>query len=232
VGGLRAVLLDGLGTLLSLEPPAPALRADLRDRVGIELSPEEAETAMTAEISFYRAHVMEGGDAEGLRALRLRCARALHGALPGHVRGQASPEDVLPALLAAIRFRPFPEVPAALGALRGRGLRLVVASNWDSSLHQVVQDTGLGRLIDGVVTSAEAGAAKPAPELFRRALELAEVPAAQAWHAGDSVTDDVMGARAAGIEPVLVWREPAPPPHLDPPVRTVRSLAELAQTAP
>jgi putative hydrolase of the HAD superfamily len=231
VGRLRAVLLDGLGTLLALEPPAPALQAEMRGRLGLELSAEEAEAAMRAEILFYRAHVMEGGDPEGLRELRRRCARSLHRALPDRVRDAVSPEELLPALLAAIRFRAYPEVPDALRALRARGLRLVVVSNWDRSLHEVLAETGLAEHLDGAVTSAETGAAKPAPAVFERGLALAEAAAAEALHAGDGVDDDVRGARAAGIEPVLVWRHPERAPELDPPVRTVRSLAELAEDA-
>jgi putative hydrolase of the HAD superfamily len=232
MGRLRAVLLDGLGTLLALEPPAPALRTELGERLGIEVSPEEAEAAMCAEIAFYRAHLMEGGDAEGLHELRRRCAAALHGALPSRVRQAVTPDDLLPALLAAIRFRPHAEVPDALRRLRARGLRLVVVSNWDRSLHEVLDATGLSELVDAAVTSAEAGAAKPAPAVFERGLALAGVAPAEALHAGDSVDDDVVGARAAGIEPVLVWRDSGPAPTLDPPVWTVRSLGELAAGAP
>ena len=57
-----------------------------------------------------------------------------------------------------------------------------------------------------MATSAEVGAAKPDRVIFARALELAGVDAGAAVHAGDSVEADVLGARAAGIAPVLVDR--------------------------
>jgi putative hydrolase of the HAD superfamily len=99
------------------------------------------------------------------------------------------------------------------------------ARNWDVSLHDVLRETGLDVLLDGVVTSAELGAAKPDPALFRRALEVAGgVPAAAALHAGDDPVADVEGAQAAGITPVLVARHGETPP---PGVRGVRSLSEL-----
>jgi putative hydrolase of the HAD superfamily len=73
------------------------------------------------------------------------------------------------------------------------------------------------------VTSADAGAAKPDPTLFRRALAVAGVDGAGAVHVGDSLENDVAGARAAGIRPVLVARDGATPPG----VEAIRSLAEL-----
>jgi putative hydrolase of the HAD superfamily len=75
-------------------------------------------------------------------------------------------------------------------------------SNWDCSLSDVLARTGLGELLDGVVTSAEAGARKPDPGIFTVALGLAGCEAAQALHVGDTPDEDVAGARAAGV-PVL-----------------------------
>jgi len=81
-----------------------------------------------------------------------------------------------------------------------------VVSNWDVSLHVVLADVGLSPLLDGILTAAEAGSSKPAPAIFAQALRLAGVAPAEAIHVGDSVEEDVAGARAVGIEPVLVDR--------------------------
>jgi putative hydrolase of the HAD superfamily len=112
-----------------------------------------------------------------------------------------------------------------LTALRERGSALVVVSNWDVSLHDVLAQTGLRALVDAVVTSAELGVAKPDPAIFAHALELAGgVPPQDALHAGDDLAADVDGARAAGIEPVLVARDGERPP---PGVRAIASLEGL-----
>ena len=205
----RALLLDALGTLLELEPPVEPLRRELRARFGIELSAEEAAAALRAEIAFYRAHHDEASDRERLADLRRRAAEALRAALPEGLARELPLEPLTDALLAALRFRPFGEVPEVLRAARERGLRLVVVSNWDVSLHDVLEETGLAALLDGVVTSAEVGSAKPDGAIFARALALAGVGADEALHVGDSVEHDVAGARAAGIEAVLVTRDGA-----------------------
>jgi HAD superfamily hydrolase (TIGR01549 family) len=107
-------------------------------------------------------------------------------------------EARLAVLLEAIEFSPYPEVPEALRALRGAGLRLVVVSNWDVSLHQALRATGVDRLVDGALSSAEAGAAKPARAIFDRAVALAGTEPRETVHVGDSVAADVQGALAAG----------------------------------
>jgi putative hydrolase of the HAD superfamily len=218
-----AILLDALGTLLQLEPPAPLLRAQLRERFGVAVTEEESARAIAAEIAYYRVHLDEGRDPASVAELRSRCAEALRDALPGSWDG-VSGAALTEALLASLRFEPFAEVAGALAAARARGQRLVVVSNWDASLHDVLARVGLGDLLDAIVTSAEAGARKPSPAIFERALAVAGVSAADAIHVGDTVEEDVAGARSAGIEAVLVRRDGGTGPAG---VRTIASLAEL-----
>ncbi len=104
-----------------------------------------------------------------------------------------------------------------------------MVSNWDVSLHERLEETGLAPLVDGAVASAEVGSAKPDGAIFRAALELAGVEAADAWHVGDTPEADVEGARAAGLRPVLIAR--AAPPRALTGVLTVGSLAELIPLA-
>jgi putative hydrolase of the HAD superfamily len=233
-------LLDALGTLVELEPPVEPLRRELRERLGVEVGAAAARAAVRAEIAFYRAHHDEASDRVRLAWLRRRAAAALRDALPQDVaarlpepldggpphRDDDEPEldPLTQALLAALRFRPFPEVAEVLRGVRERGVRLVVVSNWDVSLHDVLERTGLRPLVDAVVISAELGVAKPDPAIFRAALDRLGAVADGAVHVGDSLEHDVAGARAAGLEAVLVARNGAAAPDG---VRTVASLAEL-----
>jgi putative hydrolase of the HAD superfamily len=218
-----AILLDALGTLVALEPPAPRLRAELARRFGLDVSERQAERAIAAEIAYYRAHLDEGRNPADLESLRRRCA--------GVLRSELSPaadlglDSLVEALLASLRFTAFPDVRPALAAARSRAQRLVVVSNWDVSLHGVLRALELEPLLDGILTSAEAGARKPAPGIFKQALALAGVGPEETVHVGDSPDEDVAGARNAGIEPVLIRRQPG---AAVPGVHTIPSLAELA----
>jgi putative hydrolase of the HAD superfamily len=226
MAAVRAVLLDAFGTLLRLEPPAPRLRDALRDRLGVPVTLAAAERGMAAEIAYNRAHHDEGVDPASLADLRRRCAAQLRDHLGEHLL-DATLDTLVAALADALRFEPFPEVPAALRALRSAGARLVVVSNWDISLGDALRATGLAELVDGAVSSAQAGSAKPHPGIFERALRLAGTAPPEAVHVGDSLEHDVSGARAAGIAAVLLARDGAPAP---PCVPVIRSLDELLST--
>ncbi len=220
-----AVLFDALGTLVALEPPAPNLRRELANRFGIRATDSEAERAIAAEITYYRAHLDEGRDARSLADLRGRCAEALRTALPDTRQlADVTTAALTEALLASLRFRAFPEVHGALAAVRTRGQRLAVVSNWDVSLREVLARLDLTPFLDGVVTSAQVGARKPAPAIFQAALRAVHAVPAEALHIGDSLEEDVNGARRAGIEAVLISRDGTGGP---PGVRTVASLLEL-----
>jgi putative hydrolase of the HAD superfamily len=223
-----ALLIDGLGTLVSLAPPAPALRRELEGRFGIEVSEEEARRALGAEIAFYRAHMELGRDTESLAAVRRRCAEILREALPASDRLDGVDIDELTeALLSALRFDAYPDARPALLRARAAGPRIVVVSNWDVSLAEVLERVGLAPLLDGVVTSAAVGAAKPQRAIFAHALALAGVAAERARHVGDTLDEDVRGALACGIPAVLLRRDAAsgPPPPAG--VVTIGGLDEL-----
>lgn len=211
---VSAVLLDALGTLVALEPPAPRLAAILGEPPG-----ERIEAAMRAEMDHYREHAHEGRDPDSLAALRERCAAVVSRRL-----GREVPVE---ALMEAIRFRAFGDAAPALGELRARGLRTVCVSNWDCSLPRVLERVGLGGLLDGVVSSAVAGAPKPDPAIFGRGLELAGCDAAAALHVGDTPAEDVAGARAAGIRALLIVREGSAEPPAD--VPAIASLAQIGE---
>ncbi|HYC81128.1 MAG TPA: HAD-IA family hydrolase [Solirubrobacterales bacterium] len=205
----KGVLLDALGTLVALEPPAPLLVAELSRRWQVEISVAAAEAAFAAEIGFYKAHHLEGRDEASLADLRERCAAVLHAALPDAARVRVEPDELLAAMLASLRFRAYPDVPAWLGVLRAAGLKLAVVSNWDVSLDEVLERVGIAEFLDCVVTSAAVRAAKPDPAPFERALECLGLAPGEAVHLGDSPDLDLPGAAAAGIEAVLISRRPA-----------------------
>ena len=203
----HALLLDAMGTLVRLEPPGPRLRRELARRFGLTLTPEETERAMTAEITYYRRHMHAAADPAGVSALRLAAAAALRAGLPA-APGLAAVSDgeLAEALLASLHFTAYPDTIAALDAARKRDLRLVVVSNWDSSLPEVLDRIGVGTRVDGVVTSAASGAAKPDPAIFASALAVAGVPRPKRSMSGTASTEDVAGAQAAGIRAIWLDR--------------------------
>ncbi len=175
-----AVTIDAYGTLLELPDPVASLAGVLPgfDRHAIEL-------AFRAEVEYYTEHAIEGRDPQSLARLRADCVAVFNGVL-GSALG---PEE----FVGALDFAWVGGARAAVEHLRARGLALAVVSNWDVSLHERID--GLGVL---VVTSAEAGAAKPDPAVFRLALERLGVSPTRTLHIGDT-EHDREAAAAAGV---------------------------------
>jgi putative hydrolase of the HAD superfamily len=219
----RCLLIDAMGTLISLIAPAPLLRTELARRFGVEVTLGQAQRAIRAEVSYYRAHMNEGRDVASVRGLHARCAQALGAALPASLNG-VDGDALTEALLASLQFSVFDDAPRALRAARSRGWRVVVVSNWDASLSRVLDRVGLGPAIDRVVSSAGAGASKPEAAIFGSALALAGCTASQALHVGDSLHEDVDGARAVGIDAVWLDRAGAPAPADVPTIATLDDL--------
>ncbi|MDX6591039.1 MAG: putative hydrolase of the superfamily [Gaiellales bacterium] len=210
-----AVLLDAYGTLIELDRPFERLRSAVAKRLGEEISPQDARRAFTAEISHYVANCHRARDAATLREVRLECAGIVLEEL-----GLGYPaQDALVVLADALRFRPFDDVEPALAAIRERGLATAVVSNWDCSLPEALDHVGLR--FDAVVDSATAGTPKPDPAMFRLAVQRLGVDPARVLHVGDRDDTDGEGARAAGLDVVIVDRSESPAPG------TIASLTDL-----
>ena len=97
-----------------------------------------------------------------------------------------------------------PEVPVALHRLRTRGYRLAVISNAESNLRNRLAGHRIAGEFEALVISAEVGAEKPDPAIFRAALTQMDVAAEQTLHVGDIYEIDVRGARGVGIPAVLL----------------------------
>jgi putative hydrolase of the HAD superfamily len=106
----------------------------------------------------------------------------------------------------ASAWRLFDDAQPALEALAARGLRLGIVSNWDERLRPLLATLGLAKYFRAFIVSCEVDHPKPDREIFlRAAAELGCEPAALV-HVGDSVEEDVDGARAAGLQAVLIDR--------------------------
>jgi HAD superfamily hydrolase (TIGR01509 family) len=186
---LDAVTVDAYGTLVELIDPVPVLTAALCSR-GIERTEEQIAEAFAAEGKYYRAHIHEGADEEGLRALHERCAGVFLGAL-GADLGAA---EFAPEYVACLRFQTIEGVVAALETLRARGLALAVVGNWDLTVHHWLAELGLSRYFSLVLHASR----KPDPSGLERALAALGVEPERAVHVGDEPADEEAAA-AAGM---------------------------------
>lgn len=124
----------------------------------------------------------------------------------------------------------YDEVPAVLAALRDRGLRLAVCSNWDWDLAEAVEETGLRAHVDVLVSSAWVGARKPHPRIYDHTLATLELEPRDVLFVGDTWGPDVAGPCAMGMRAIYVRREgrwPDPGAPDDPAAEDVPVVSEL-----
>jgi putative hydrolase of the HAD superfamily len=217
VAGYDAVLLDAFGTLIDVDDPHERLREAVAGRLGVEVDIQRAQRAFTAEAAFYAAHCHEGRDASSLADLRAACARVVLEEL----RIDYDPDSAAALLMDSLAFRAYPDVAPTLRGLAEAGVRVAVVSNADCSLPLMLADAGL--VLEHVFSSAAVGASKPDPAIFRQALSALGVEPGRALHVGDTPAADGAGARAAGVDVLIVDRDGPGDPG------TITSLTEILE---
>jgi putative hydrolase of the HAD superfamily len=88
--------------------------------------------------------------------------------------------------------------PDALAALRR------VISNSNGSVRSILEETGLAAHLDFIIDSSVVGVEKPDPRIFHLGLREAGVAPVEAVYVGDLYSVDVLGARAAGLDGILL----------------------------
>ena len=120
-------------------------------------------------------------------------------------------------------FGVFPDARVLLGAARAAQIPVAVVSNWTDTLDALIEGLELGPF-GAIASSAALSVEKPDRGIFEWALGRIGVPAERALHVGDSYSNDVVGARALGIEAVLLDRGGA---STHPKTEVVRTLDAL-----
>jgi len=206
---IEVVFLDAGNTLVSID----------FDRVALELAAlgyscgapavRRAEAAARPAVSRFVAD----RSTEGVDSFRFGLRELLGRLEPLAAAGDSALERAASEL--ALRLRVpgeshrlwrwvLPGVPEALESLCDQGLRLLVVSNSDGSVERGLAEVGLRSYFSAVVDSAVVGFEKPDPRIFEHALERAGVSGRRALHVGDLYHADVTGARAAGVNALLL----------------------------
>jgi putative hydrolase of the HAD superfamily len=102
-------------------------------------------------------------------------------------------------------FELFEDALPVLEELRRAQLKIGLVSNGIRDLTEFVAHHRLD--VDAIVDSRSHGRVKPRPTIFEAALERLGVSAAEAVMVGDSLEEDIEGARGLGMRAILIDRE-------------------------
>jgi REG-2-like HAD superfamily hydrolase len=201
------VLLDVGDTLLRPEPSWRDIYASVFRAQGIDATAEEFERAFREAWHEWEHE----GPFEATEEASFRRLMALDQLIFSRLGHPDLPESFFRAIEQAFHRRTawyvFPDVLPALDAMRAAGLRLGVVSNWGWAAPELLHLLELASHFEVLSISAHVGYQKPHPAIFEHALELMGSRPEEAIHVGDDARADVVGARRAGVEPVLILRE-------------------------
>jgi putative hydrolase of the HAD superfamily len=206
---IEVVFLDAGNTLVSIDFERVAGELGRMGFACDAVAVRRAEAAARPAVSRFVAE----RSTEGADTFRFYLRQLLGGLEPVASAGVPALEESASRLAARLRFPGeshrlwrfvLPGVPDALAALRDLGLRLLVVSNSDGSIERGLGELGLLPYFTAVVDSAVVGFEKPDPRIFAHALDRAGVPGRRALHVGDLYHADVAGARAAGVNALLL----------------------------
>jgi putative hydrolase of the HAD superfamily len=227
---------------------APALpRAVLLDVGGVFLVPEHdrilgafSRAGLTPTVDLDRAHY-EGALSFPM-AEEFEWAPAWRSYLDGYITACGVADELREEVHlhldsefadAALWVRELPGSRDGVRALADAGVRLGIVSNADGLIGQRLAEReilqvgpGPGVAVECVIDSGNVGVMKPDPRIFHLALDAMDLKPEDVWYVGDMAGIDVVGARKAGLWPVLM--DPFSL-HLDADYDRVASLTELAE---
>jgi putative hydrolase of the HAD superfamily len=99
---------------------------------------------------------------------------------------------------------PLPGAARALAGLRERGFKTAAVSNADGRVASLLEAAELAPHLELILDSHLEGVEKPDPEIFHRALARLGVRPQRAGYVGDIYAIDAVGARDAGLHPILI----------------------------
>jgi putative hydrolase of the HAD superfamily len=214
MGAIKVIFFDAAGTLFHVKGSVADIYLRHAEKYGVQRTPE----VLTAvKIAFARAFadapppVFAVSDPKEIK----QCERLWWFDVVHNVWYRVGMfeqfdeyfEEVFEAFGGPSYWTLYPDTVGALKNLKKRGYELGIVSNFDSRLFDVLRGLAIADLFDTITISSLAHAAKPAPKIFRLALDKHAMDPAEAVHVGDSRRDDVEGARKAGLQAVLIERE-------------------------
>ena len=209
---IKAIFFDWFNTLAHYYPPREELESQALKELGFDVSPKALSPGLYLADKYIYEENARLPIRQRSREDQTRLYTRFHRIILKEA-GITAADNIVSKLLSrmfelnnTMKFVLFDDVMPTLKMLKEKNLKLGLLTNLQTEVDSMCRELGIAAYLDFTVTSAEVGADKPQPPIFLKALELADVKAAEAIHVGDQYQNDVLGARGVGISPILLDR--------------------------
>lgn len=202
LSAVRAILFDAVGTLFRARTSVGEIYRDIAVGHGVEADAQRLEERFRALAEAHGTPTDRSGWRERVRAV--------FPASEEFADFDAFFEEVFSVFESGTGWRLYPEARDVLTRLTEGGFSLGVVTNFDDRVVRVLDDLGIGYLFLTVQTPESSGYRKPDPRIFLDASRILSVSVAETLMVGDHPVEDFEGARAAGLQSLLVDRRANP----------------------
>ena len=210
---IKAVFFDFFNTLVYFDPPREKHYADTAAEFGVRITPAAVAAALPEADAWWRSENSRSTIKDREQEAKFDAYRGYGLRILRDAENTVSPEQALQMLAKAFsvgfKFKNFADSLPALQSLKSKNLQMGIVSNIGEQIDSYLDKSGFTDYFAYKITSFEAGCDKPQPQIFQLALKRAGVTAAEALFVGDQYDLDVVGARGAGITPILIDRDGA-----------------------
>jgi putative hydrolase of the HAD superfamily len=210
---IKAVFFDYFNTLVYFDPPREKHYADTAAGFGVIISPEAVAAALPEADAWWRSENTRATIKDREQEAKFDAYRGYGLRILRDAENSVSPEQALQTLAGAFsvgfKFKNYSDSLPALQALKSKNIQMGVISNIGEQIDAYIDKAGFTDYLTYKVTSFEAGCDKPQPQIFQLALQRAGVTSTETLFVGDQYDLDVLGARSAGITPILIDRDGA-----------------------
>lgn len=206
----KAVFLDAAGTLFESVKPVAVTYAEMARRYGMDVPHEEVSRRFRHCFATAPPMAFPGSDGQRLKAQERAwwhdVVRRVFEPAGTFLRFEDYFDELFAYFARPDSWELYGDARTTLESLKEAGLILVMISNFDSRVLEIIRGLGIADYFDSVFISSSAGFAKPAAGIFHLALERHGIAPHEAMHVGDSPETDVEGALNAGVPAVLLDR--------------------------
>ncbi|MDB9526356.1 HAD family hydrolase [Oscillatoria sp. CS-180] len=209
----KVIFVDAVGTLFGVKDSVGTAYADIAQRHGVEADKDALNTAFFKHFNDAESMAFPEAEPTDVPAQEYAWWKAIAVETFEEV-GKRTQFDDFEAFFAdlyayfagADPWVVYPDAYNSLERWRAKGIEIGLISNFDSRIYTVLDALALADFFKSITISTEIGAAKPDPIVFAAALQKHNCQASEAWHVGDSYTDDYEGAQAAGMRGIWLRR--------------------------